>query len=291
MRSHRVDNPFTLVRRVMLSLLFIFLTVGCLAQWWWGIEVLGDHGSVRVSEYFLYDLPTPVREGGYVGDDRPEPVLLAAVPDCGYEFVEWRYAGGSGVVHDPFVTVEPTFLRYRRAAVTFAPTTSARNDCFATPQELTQIGLTGSVAFDNRRAGLEDGEPVHASTAIEDAPDGGAPAEHYEGSGASLWWTFDAPAAGVLRLDVQSGFQSVIAVYEGSTLDGLDPILACGLASGCMGVEVPVVEGDLLLIAIDGFGGGCIGCPETLVAIGPTGSGILQWALLPPVEPDESGLH
>ena len=273
-------------RRVV-PLLGLLLTVGCLAQWWWGIEVVGQHGRVRVLDPTLlidfgqsgdlYDLPALIQEFEYVGETPQGPLLLAALPACGYAFDAW----GSRSEPDAFLSIEPSFLRYRRVEVSFSQSSVDRNDCFATPQPLAWLEPSGSVEFDNRRAGFERDEPEHARSVFEEEGDTSGPSEHYGGAGATLWWTFEAPVSGVLRFDVESDFQSVIAVYQGSSFDDLDVLEACVRVGGCRGVEVPVDEGASLRIAIDGCGEGCIGCPASLVAIGPTGSGVLHWRFVP----------
>jgi len=138
--------------------------------------------------------------------------VLVAVPDCGYPFDRWGSGTTAGDDGNPFLTVAPALLRFRRVAVAFAPGAEERHDGFVTPRDLSRIGMSGTDAFVKRTAGLEAGGPEHAVSVHEVEPGAEGPPEHDRGSGASLWWRFEAPGPGVLRLDVVSDFQTVVAI-------------------------------------------------------------------------------
>jgi hypothetical protein len=83
------------------------------------------------------------------------------------------------------------------------------NDAFAKPAPLT--GLAPSAAGTTVAATAEAGEPAHA---------GAAP-------GPSAWWSWKAPASGVVTLDTAgSAVDTVLAVYTGTKLAALTPVAA-----------------------------------------------------------------
>lgn len=118
------------------------------------------------------------------------------------------------------VTSSPAIL-----AVGSAPA----NDFFTNRFTLTGPSLTNIAA--NDFASLEPGEPLHGGVA----------------DAASLWWTWTAPASGLVTLDtfgstIAGGapLDTVLAVYTGSSLNQLIPITANGDA-------VPGVPGPSLI--------------------------------------------
>ena len=67
-------------------------------------------------------------------------------------------------------------------------------------------GVLASAAGTNLDATEESGEPTHAGV----------------GGGKSVWWTWTSPASGSVEINtVGSGFDTVLAVYEGSRVDDL----------------------------------------------------------------------
>ncbi len=115
------------------------------------------------------------------------------------------------------------------------------NDDFAGALELS--GFSGSVTAMNDLATREIGEPMHANN---------------EG-GHSVWYWFRAPATGVLHLTTQgSSIDTLLAVYEGSTLNELLPLAAnddASPGSGYSELTVALARHRLYYIAVDGFGG------------------------------------
>lgn len=260
----------------------MLMAADCGAWVEWRLDVEGEHGRVRALDTpsggrtasfpgaGLYDLPTSFGDKG-LGSTSVPHILLAAVPDCGYEFVQWTYRYGGGIERDPLIRANPGSdwatpgrVAPRVLEASFSPSTVARNDCFETPHELTLDGLTSSSEFENVTAGVEADEPVHGG------PSGSA--------GASVWWTFDAPDAGVLRLRIESDFASVVAIYEGATLADLNVISSC-VSPECAEVNASVTKGTVLRIAVDG-----VGTPEPAgpaIAVGETGAGVLHWTFQP----------
>lgn len=91
------------------------------------------------------------------------------------------------------------------------------------------------------RAGRCLGEAVKAM--VLPLESGGPP------GGASVWYTWTAPATGSARLSSQGNwFEPLLAIYSGSALNALSP-LAWG---GFLGTEVPVTAGTTYRIAVDG---------------------------------------
>ncbi|MBL8775044.1 MAG: hypothetical protein JNK12_03895 [Acidimicrobiales bacterium] len=128
------------------------------------------------------------------------------------------------------------------------------NDAFAAAQVIS--GGHGTATGTNLGAAKETGEPDHAGDV----------------GGASVWYRWTANTTRTIRFDTCTGadFDTLLAVYTGTTVDGLTPIAAsdngCGNSSG---VEFTVTAGTTYRIAVDGFHG----------AVGSTqqGSFTLTW--------------
>ncbi len=114
------------------------------------------------------------------------------------------------------------------------------NDNFADRALLT--GVPTSVTASNANATNETGEPVHARST----------------GGHSVWWTWTAPQSG--RLDVNtvgSSFDTLLAVYTGTTLPNLVPIGWDDEAGGnnTSSLSMFVTAGVTYAIAVDGYQG------------------------------------
>ena len=113
------------------------------------------------------------------------------------------------------------------------------NDAFAAAEELT--GRSAVASGVNKEATKEIGEPDHA----------GKP------GGASVWYRYTAPADGHAKLSTcGSGFDTLLAVYTGGSVNGLISVAAnddaCGLQST---VSFDASEGETYRIAVDGLQG------------------------------------
>ncbi|MEY2881827.1 MAG: hypothetical protein RLZZ15_4207, partial [Verrucomicrobiota bacterium] len=83
------------------------------------------------------------------------------------------------------------------------------NDDFATRARLVGSNLIGRSS--NVGATAEAGEPAHAGTT----------------AAASLWWEWTAPATGEVSVDTAgSGYDTLLALYTGTALDALTPVIA-----------------------------------------------------------------
>lgn len=113
------------------------------------------------------------------------------------------------------------------------------NDAFAA--RATLEGPDGSLAASNDFASREAGEPAHAGDA----------------GGKSVWWRWRAPGRGRVNLTTAgSGFDTLLAVYTGGTLNGLSPIGASDDAGGPQAaLAVDVDAGVEYQIAVDGKAG------------------------------------
>lgn len=114
------------------------------------------------------------------------------------------------------------------------------NDAFADATEIT--GSTATVRGTNVDATAEPDEPGH-----------------YESTARrSVWWTWEAPSAGMARIDTcGSGFDTTLAVYSGASLPALQRVASdddggCDLASL---VEFVAEPGIKYRIAVDGYSG------------------------------------
>lgn len=115
------------------------------------------------------------------------------------------------------------------------------NDMFASAIHLTDLG--GHVSALNERATREEGEPPHAGN------DGGH----------SIWYSFTAPANGLLSLTTtNSTFDTLLGLYLGDSLTNLtlvaqndDVTTGGGYSEILAGLEA----GQLYCIAVDGYGG------------------------------------
>jgi len=125
-----------------------------------------------------------------------------------------------------------------RLAWSLAP--APANDAFASAQLLS--GNSGGVTGSNANATKEAGEPNHAGNV----------------GGRSIWYRWSAPAAGTLTLDAcTSGFNTVLAVYTGSTVNGLTGVASNDDHADCSPqskLTLTVTGGTLYRIAVDGVG-------------------------------------
>jgi len=131
------------------------------------------------------------------------------------------------------------------------------NDLFADARIIS--GSSGTAADNNGNATIEEPEPFHAGN------DGGK----------SLWYRWTAPNSGPATIDtLGSTFDTLLAVYTGSTVDGLTEIASNDdSGSGTLSlVTFTAVAGTTYWIAIDGYFDGI----ET-----DSGSITLHWLLTP----------
>jgi hypothetical protein len=120
------------------------------------------------------------------------------------------------------------------------PFTIASEDMFVNRRSLT--GASGIMTGTNSLATREAGEPDHAG-------------EH--GSN-SIWFTWQAPTNGIVTLDtVGSTFDTVLAIYQGTSINALTPVAADDDGGGFFTsrARFNVQGGENYEIAVDGFPG------------------------------------
>jgi hypothetical protein len=112
------------------------------------------------------------------------------------------------------------------------------NDNFANATVITGSRVT--VSGTNVDATVEPGEPEHA----------GKPGGH------SVWWSWAAPADGAVTIDTcDSDFDTLLAVYTGTTVNALTPVASNDDAEACGGgssVTFVAASGQAYAIAVDG---------------------------------------
>lgn len=115
------------------------------------------------------------------------------------------------------------------------------NDLFANAFVLTNV--SGSASVTNINATKEVGEPNHAGNL----------------GGKSIWWSFTAPADGILQLSTSnSTFDTVMAVYTGARVDALNFVSYNDDAYGEVRwsrVSQAVRSNQTYHIAVDGYDG------------------------------------
>lgn len=116
------------------------------------------------------------------------------------------------------------------------------NDFFVNAATLT--GIAGTNNINTLKATKEINEPAH----------GGIP------GGKSAWWKYQPPVNGRLTLvTTNSGFDTLLAVYQGSTVGNLIKLAenddGVGLSGGASLVSLAVRSNQMYHIAMDGFDG------------------------------------
>ena len=118
---------------------------------------------------------------------------------------------------------------------------SVSNDLFAFASSLD--GTNGVVMGTNSAASKEFGEPAHGGSA----------------GGHSIWWSFTAPADGVLSLSTtNSTFDTLLGVYSGSKVDQLTTLASnddASTGSGFSTANAAIKSGQKVYVAVDGFSG------------------------------------
>jgi subtilisin family serine protease len=163
----------------------------------------------------------------------------------------------------------PNRLLFVEAAPSlFGPGSGAPvNDAFGSSVPIG-TAASGSVSGRNDWAGKEAGEPAHAGSA----------------GGASVWYQMTAAADTPVQLTTQgSSFDTLLAVYTGSSVGALTPVAANDSADGghWSKVAFEAVAGTTYRIAVDGQSGatGAVTLGWTIGAAGPVA---VSTASLPP---------
>jgi len=236
---------------------------------WNGTQVTGDAaflsaGKDGMGHPFLF-APNPVRSGSSVShwDSTATPNQLME-PNI-----------SSNLTHNVTTPDDLTFSLLRDIGWCFGcpqppppsptPTPSpVPNDNFANAQVLS--GCSGSVTGSNVGATKEAGEPVHIAAS--------------PGSTKSVWYRWQAPSTSSVTITTAgSGFDTMLAVYTGSSVNGLTlvpngsnddiPDVPGQPHDTSSSVTISVTAGTTYQIAVDGFNNNGDG--------GDTGAITLNW--------------
>jgi uncharacterized repeat protein (TIGR01451 family) len=162
-------------------------------------------------------------------------VLRAAFPGDTLNQTVTRLTNNGVLVTDPRNSI--TKARLDLLTAVGAPV----NDLFAAAAYLA--GDSGVVTGTNYNATKETDEPDHAGNA----------------GGKSVWWKWTASFTGVATIDTHgSGFDTLLGVYTGTELSGLNQVAANdndGSAGGTSSVAFTAAAGTEYHITVDGYGG------------------------------------
>jgi hypothetical protein len=126
---------------------------------------------------------------------------------------------------------------------TQAPPTPPAHDNFGSATSLPSGDATAT--GNTKDAGKEAGEPNHAGNS----------------GGASVWYRWTPPSDGSVAIyTCSSGFDTLLGIYTGASVDALTPVAGNDDTAGCGGgtrsyVTIPVSAGTEYRIAVDGTGG------------------------------------
>ena len=145
------------------------------------------------------------------------------------------------------------------ATATITGAVGPANDHFAARIALGTAPVTATGT--NRFATRETGESAH----------------HGATGDASVWWTWTAPGAGTCTIDLSgSNFDTVLAVYTGTTLAGLTTIASnddISSADQDSRVVFSTTAGTVYEIAVDGFSAGNQGTIALALTLGGASGG------------------
>jgi hypothetical protein len=150
-------------------------------------------------------------------------VTFNAMSGTTYRIAVDGYGGATGAVK----------LAWSQGAAVSGPA----NDNFA-----SAALLSGTASGTTVGASKEAGEPNHAGNA----------------GGKSIWWSWTAPIGGSTTVTTTgSGYDTLLAVYTGSTLSALAAVASNDDANGTTQSQVgfTAVAGTTYRIAVDGYGG------------------------------------
>jgi hypothetical protein len=127
---------------------------------------------------------------------------------------------------------------YRAFSTSDDGNTGTSNDRFSDRIMIPSTG--GTVTGSNTNATGEAGEPKHAGVI----------------GGKSVWWTWTAPASGIVTISLDgSSFDTVLGVYQGSTMESLLPVAQDddGGVGSSSRVVFSATAGTTYQIAVDGY--------------------------------------
>jgi hypothetical protein len=223
---------------------FVQYDEGNLAKW--------NRGSIRYNS----SIPAPgspppmslskfVRTNGVAQFTLAGPAETACVIQRSSNLVNWVplltntiSPVGLAQISDPGAASEAR--RFYRAVITSGGITNTSNDQFANRFPIPPAG--GIVTGTNTTATKEAGEPNHGNAT----------------GGKSLWWTWTAPASGLVSVSLDgSTFDTTLGVYQGTSVGSLVSIAQDddSGAEACSRVIFTATAGATYQIAVDGYFG------------------------------------
>lgn len=130
--------------------------------------------------------------------------------------------------------------RFYRAAIATGSSTPTNNDNFANRFTIPSAG--GSVTGSNATATKESGEPNHGNVT----------------GGKSLWWSWTAPASGLVTVSLDgSTFDTTLGIYQGNAVNSLVSVAQDddGGAGSSSRALFNAVADTTYQIAVDGYSG------------------------------------
>ena len=223
------------------------------ASVWWSWEAPATGTVTFDTQGSDFDTLLAVYTGSSVGaltvvasnDDaigRQSEVSFVAQQGVFYHIAVDGYSGATGAI----------VLNWEQASSEFDPGFNlgpGADNVFIFSPVIT--GTPGRQTASNAGASKEFGEPSHAGNR----------------GGASVWWSWEAPATGTVTFDTQgSDFDTLLAVYTGSSVGALTVVASNDDAIGRQSeVSFVAQQGVFYHIAVDGYSGA-------------TGAIVLNWS-------------
>ena len=236
------------------------------ASMWWSWTAPATGMVTFDTEGSDFDTLLAVYTGGSVGalslvasdDDtigRQSEVSFTAQQGVAYHIAVDGYGGATGSIllnWQQGTSVDPG---------TEGPVTvDSGSDSFFSRSAIS--GASGQGSGSNSGGSKESGEPIHAGNT----------------GGASMWWSWTAPATGMVTFDTEgSDFDTLLAVYTGGSVGALSLVASDDDTIGRQSeVSFTAQQGVAYHIAVDGYGGA-------------TGSILLNWQQGTSVDPGTEG--
>jgi len=205
--------------------------------WRWSLkspaeaQALADQAAQQLADRFRAGLPPP-KHGGYYRDSRQ----IAREERAGKALMKAR----GGLLGFCRVGCWVAIVALVSGSVGVASQPS--NDMFA--DRLVISGPSVTVSGNNTGGTKEPGEPDHAG----------------DPGGASVWWSWRAPAAGTIQVSTAgSTLDTLLAVYTGTSVSALTLVAsnddAPDVSDNTSKLTFSATAGVIYQIAVDGYGG------------------------------------
>jgi endonuclease I len=205
------------------------------ASVWWSWTAPADGSATISTTGSAFDTLLAVYVGNAVGSLSP---ISSDTNSGGHLTSSARFAITAGTTY--LIAVDGFNAAAGNIALSIVSTGSSpvrpTNDNFSAASLL--LGASAAITTSNDYATKEIGEPNHAAVA----------------GGKSLWWTWTSGASGTATIStLSSNFDTVLAVYTGSSLGALSTVVSNNDSSGTTSrVTFSAVAGVPYFIAVDG---------------------------------------